>query len=142
MRAVCARSEIGAASCEPIAYDAVTAGGELGGETGHVDPARVGGGEDALDRRDPDRATDFAREVVERRARGDEGTFWIWFWYVEALACAGRVARAHLVFEKMLTYANLLGLYSEHIDALGNFPQAFTHLALISAAITLDQELR
>jgi GH15 family glucan-1,4-alpha-glucosidase len=77
---------------------------------------------------------------------GDEGTFTICsFWYVEALARAGRVDEARLVFEKMLTYANHLGLYSEEIGAtgelLGNFPQAFTHLALISAAANLDRQL-
>jgi GH15 family glucan-1,4-alpha-glucosidase len=78
--------------------------------------------------------------------RGDEGTFSICsFWYVEALARAGRVAEARLAFEKMLTYANHLGLYSEEIgptgEQLGNFPQAFTHLALISAAFNLDRQL-
>jgi GH15 family glucan-1,4-alpha-glucosidase len=77
---------------------------------------------------------------------GDEGTFSICtFWYVEALARAGRVDEARLTFEKMLTYANHLGLYSEEIgptgEALGNFPQAFTHLALISAAFYLDRAL-
>jgi len=77
---------------------------------------------------------------------GEEGTFSICtFWYVEALARAGRVEEARLAFEKMLTYANHLGLYSEEIgltgEALGNFPQAFTHLALISAAFYLDREL-
>jgi GH15 family glucan-1,4-alpha-glucosidase len=77
---------------------------------------------------------------------GEEGTFSICsFWYVEAMARAGRVDEARLVFEKMLTYANHLGLYSEEIgpsgEALGNFPQAFTHLALISAATNLDQQL-
>jgi GH15 family glucan-1,4-alpha-glucosidase len=77
---------------------------------------------------------------------GDEGTFSICtFWYVEALSRAGRVEEARLAFEKMLTYANHLGLYSEEIgpsgELLGNFPQAFTHLALISAAINLDREL-
>jgi GH15 family glucan-1,4-alpha-glucosidase len=77
---------------------------------------------------------------------GDEGTFSICtFWYVEALARAGRLDEARLVFEKMLTYANHLGLYSEEIgltgEALGNFPQAFTHLALISAAYCLDRQL-
>jgi GH15 family glucan-1,4-alpha-glucosidase len=77
---------------------------------------------------------------------GDEGTFSICsFWYVEALARAGRLAEARLAFEKMLTYANHLGLYSEEIgptgEQLGNFPQAFTHLALISAAFNLDREL-
>jgi GH15 family glucan-1,4-alpha-glucosidase len=77
---------------------------------------------------------------------GDEGTFSICtFWYVEALTRAGRLAEAQLAFEKMLTYANHLGLYSEEIgssgELLGNFPQAFTHLALISAAVNLDERL-
>jgi GH15 family glucan-1,4-alpha-glucosidase len=77
---------------------------------------------------------------------GEEGTFSICsFWYVEALARAGRVDEARLAFEKMMTYANHLGLYSEEIgpsgEALGNFPQAFTHLALISAAVNLDHQL-
>ncbi|HEX2112592.1 MAG TPA: glycoside hydrolase family 15 protein [Gaiellaceae bacterium] len=78
--------------------------------------------------------------------RGDEGTFSMCsFWYVEALARAGRLDEARLAFEKMLTYANHLGLYSEEIgpsgEALGNFPQAFTHLSLISAAVNLDRSL-
>ena len=78
--------------------------------------------------------------------RGEEGTFSICsFWYVEALARAGYLDEARLAFEKMLTYANHLGLYSEEIgpsgEALGNFPQAFTHLALISAAHNLDRTL-
>ncbi|MFI9612096.1 glycoside hydrolase family 15 protein [Streptomyces sp. NPDC052023] len=77
---------------------------------------------------------------------GDEGTFSICsFWYVEALARAGRLDEARLAFEKMLTYANHLGLYAEEIShtgqQLGNFPQAFTHLALISAAFNLDRAL-
>jgi len=77
---------------------------------------------------------------------GAEGTFSICsFWYVEALARAGRLDEALLVFDKMLTYANHLGLYSEEIgrtgELLGNFPQAFTHLALISAAFNLDRQL-
>jgi GH15 family glucan-1,4-alpha-glucosidase len=77
---------------------------------------------------------------------GDEGTFNLCsFWYVEALTRAGRVAEARTIFEKMLTYANHLGLYAEEIgssgEALGNFPQAFTHLALISAATHLDRTL-
>ena len=76
----------------------------------------------------------------------DEGTFSICtFWYVEALARAGRVDEARLAFEKMLTYANHLGLYAEEIgqtgEALGNFPQAFTHLALISAGHYLNRAL-
>ena len=78
--------------------------------------------------------------------KGDEGTFSICtFWYVEALARAGRLDEARLAFEKMLTYANHLGLYAEEIgptgEALGNFPQAFTHLALISAGHYLDRAL-
>jgi GH15 family glucan-1,4-alpha-glucosidase len=78
--------------------------------------------------------------------KGDEGTFSLCtFWYVDALARSGRLEEARLVFEKMHTYANHLGLYSEEIDAtggqLGNFPQAFSHLSLISAAINLDRQL-
>ncbi|MEW2167847.1 glycoside hydrolase family 15 protein [Streptomyces sp. NPDC007084] len=78
--------------------------------------------------------------------KGEEGTFSICsFWYVEALTRAGRVDDARLAFEKMLTYANHLGLYAEEIghtgEQCGNFPQAFTHLALISAAFNLDRKL-
>jgi GH15 family glucan-1,4-alpha-glucosidase len=78
--------------------------------------------------------------------QGEEGTFSICsFWYVEALSRAGRLDDARLAFEKMLTYANHLGLYSEEIgpsgESLGNFPQAFTHLSLISAAVNLDAQL-
>ncbi|MEV0197836.1 glycoside hydrolase family 15 protein [Nonomuraea sp. NPDC050691] len=78
--------------------------------------------------------------------RGEEGTFSICsFWYVEALVRAGRVEEARLAFEKMLTYANHVGLYAEEIgqngEQQGNFPQAFTHLALISAAFNLDRAL-
>ncbi|MEE1754603.1 glycoside hydrolase family 15 protein [Streptomyces sp. SP18CS02] len=78
--------------------------------------------------------------------RGEEGTFSICsFWYVEALTRAGRPDEARLAFEKMLTYGNHLGLYAEEIgrtgEQTGNFPQAFTHLALISAAFTLDRAL-
>jgi GH15 family glucan-1,4-alpha-glucosidase len=78
--------------------------------------------------------------------RGEEGTFAICsFWYVEALTRAGRLDEARLAFEKMLTYGNHLGLYAEEIsrtgEQQGNFPQAFTHLALISAAFNLDRSL-
>ena len=82
---------------------------------------------------------------------GGEGTFnMCTFWLVEALTRAGRtdgskLDQARLIFEKMLGYGNHLGLYGEetgfHGEALGNFPQAFTHLALISAAYNLDQAL-
>ena len=65
---------------------------------------------------------------------------------VEVLARSGRLDEARLIFEKMLTYANHLGLYAEEIgptgEPLGNFPQAFTHLALISAAFDLDRKLK
>jgi GH15 family glucan-1,4-alpha-glucosidase len=78
--------------------------------------------------------------------QGAEGTFSICsFWYVEALTRAGRLDEARLAFEKMLTYANHLGLYAEEIalngEQQGNFPQAFTHLSLISAAYNLDRAL-
>ena len=78
--------------------------------------------------------------------RGHEGTFSICtFWYVDALARSGRLEQARLVLEKMFTYANHLGLYAEEIgltgEQLGNFPQAFTHLSLINAAITLNHQL-
>jgi GH15 family glucan-1,4-alpha-glucosidase len=78
--------------------------------------------------------------------RGHEGTFSLCtFFYVDALARAGRLTDAELTFQKMHTYANHLGLYSEEIgltgEQLGNFPQAFSHLALINAAINLDYQL-
>jgi len=82
---------------------------------------------------------------------GEEGTFNMCsFWLVEALTRAGRVdpdklTEARLLFERMLGHANHLGLYAEETgrsgQALGNFPQAFTHLALISAAFNLDRSL-
>src|SRR5436309_2494785 len=78
--------------------------------------------------------------------RGSEGTFSICtFWYVDALARSGRLEDARLTFEKMLTYSNHLGLFAEEIgptgEQLGNFPQAFTHLSMINAAINLDAQL-
>jgi GH15 family glucan-1,4-alpha-glucosidase len=77
---------------------------------------------------------------------GGEGSFTACsFWYIECLARAGDLEKAQLLFEKLLGYANHLGLYSEQIGPsgqhLGNFPQAFTHLALISAATYLDRVL-
>ncbi len=84
--------------------------------------------------------------------RSEEGTFNICtFWMVEALTRAGhsdkeKLEQARLMFEQMLTYANHLGLYAEETgprgEALGNFPQAFTHLSLISAAFNLDRALK
>jgi GH15 family glucan-1,4-alpha-glucosidase len=77
---------------------------------------------------------------------GGEGSFTACsFWYIECLARAGELEKAQLLFEKLLGYANHLGLYSEQLGSngrhLGNFPQAFTHLALISAATYLDRVL-
>jgi GH15 family glucan-1,4-alpha-glucosidase len=82
---------------------------------------------------------------------GEEGTFNMCsFWLVEAMTRAGMadpemLDQARLLFERMLGYANHLGLYAEQTssqgEALGNFPQAFTHLALISAAFNLDRNL-
>jgi GH15 family glucan-1,4-alpha-glucosidase len=77
---------------------------------------------------------------------GDEGTFSMCsFWYVECLSRLGDLRQARFIFEKMLGYANHVGLYSEELgrrgEHLGNFPQAFTHLALISAAYDLDRRL-
>ena len=89
--------------------------------------------------------------VTADGVRGDEGTFNICtFWLVEALTRAGKVfpSRLHearLMFEQMLGYSNHLGLFAEETgqsgEALGNYPQAFTHLALISAAFNLDRAL-
>src|SRR5580658_8155896 len=86
------------------------------------------------------------------RATGDglpgrEGTFSICtFWLADVLAKMGKLGRSRLIFEKMLTYANHLGLYAEEIgptgEAMGNFPQAFTHLGLINAAFALDRAQR
>ena len=78
--------------------------------------------------------------------KSGEGTFSLCtFWYVECLARAGYIEKARLCFEKMLGYANHLGLYGEQIgfqgEHLGNFPQAFTHLGLISAAYNLNKQL-
>jgi GH15 family glucan-1,4-alpha-glucosidase len=77
---------------------------------------------------------------------GEEGTFNMCsFWYVEALARSGDVDQARFIFEKILGYASPLGLYSEELgptgEHLGNFPQAFSHIALISAAHCLDRSL-
>jgi GH15 family glucan-1,4-alpha-glucosidase len=90
------------------------------------------------------------RYQTERAApdglEGGEGSFSLCsFWLVECLTQAGRLDEARLALEKMFSYANHLGLYAEQIghsgEALGNFPQAFTHLALISAAVHLDRAL-
>jgi GH15 family glucan-1,4-alpha-glucosidase len=77
---------------------------------------------------------------------GREGTFSMCsFWYVECLARANDLKKARFIFEKALGYANHLGLYAEQLgpsgEHLGNFPQALTHIALISAAWALDERL-
>jgi GH15 family glucan-1,4-alpha-glucosidase len=77
---------------------------------------------------------------------GEEGTFNMCsFWYIEALAKGGQLDLAVESFEKMIGYANHLGLFSEELgkkgEHLGNFPQAFTHLALISAAVEINKQL-
>lgn len=77
---------------------------------------------------------------------GGEGTFNMCsFWYVECLARAGDTKQARFMFEKMLGYANHVGLYAEELGSdgrqLGNFPQAFTHLGLISAAYSINRNL-
>jgi GH15 family glucan-1,4-alpha-glucosidase len=77
---------------------------------------------------------------------GDEGTFSMCsFWYVECLSRSGDLEKARFIFEKAIGYANHLGLYAEELgpqgEHLGNFPQAFTHLGLISAAYDLDRRL-
>ena len=76
--------------------------------------------------------------------RGREGSFTACsFWFIECLARSHQLDKARLLFDKMLGYANHVGLYSEQLGSsgqhLGNFPQAFTHLALISAATYLDR---
>ena len=77
---------------------------------------------------------------------GPEGTFSVCtFWYVECLALSGQLEKARFYFEKMLGYANHLGLYSEQLgfegQHLGNFPQTYTHTGLIGAAFNLNRQL-
>jgi len=88
----------------------------------------------------------YRENAADDGLKGVEGTFSICsFWLVEALTRAGKLEEARQNLEQMLTYANHLGLYSEEVgplgEAFGNFPQAFTHLALISACHALDQAL-
>jgi GH15 family glucan-1,4-alpha-glucosidase len=115
---------------------------------GPADPRVIG----TLDRTIDELVSDsLVRRYDSRRGakdglHGREGTFSLCtFWLVECLTRAGRLDEARLVFEKMFTYANHLGLYAEEIgpsgEALGNFPQAFTHLSLITAAFNLDRAL-
>ena len=85
-------------------------------------------------------------EAFSDELAGGEGTFSICsFWYIECISRMGDLQRARYLFEKMLGYSNDLGLFSEQLGAkgefLGNVPQAFTHLAMISAAYDLDRRL-
>lgn len=84
--------------------------------------------------------------IKEAGLHADEGTFSLCsFWYIECLSRAGYVSKARFYFEKMLGYTNHLGLFSEQLgfqgEHLGNFPQGFTHLGLISAAHNLNLQL-
>ena len=85
-------------------------------------------------------------EDTDEGFSGEEGTFTICsFWLVSALTEIGEVERARTLCTKLLCYANPLHLYAEEIDPdsglhLGNFPQAFTHLALINAVVHLIEE--
>jgi GH15 family glucan-1,4-alpha-glucosidase len=88
----------------------------------------------------------YLENAADDGLKGVEGTFSICsFWLVEALTRAGKLEEARQNLDQMLTYANHLGLYSEEVgplgEAYGNFPQAFTHLALIRACQALDQAL-
>jgi GH15 family glucan-1,4-alpha-glucosidase len=85
-------------------------------------------------------------EAASDGLKSGEGTFSMCtFWYIECLSRSGQMQKARLYFEKMIGYANHLGLYSEQLgfqgEHLGNFPQAFTHLGLISAALNLNDRL-
>ncbi|MFH1327389.1 MAG: glycoside hydrolase family 15 protein [Candidatus Bathyarchaeota archaeon] len=79
---------------------------------------------------------------------GEEGVFNICsFWFIRCLSLLGRLKDARKTFEKMLKYTNHLGLFAEETnltsgEMLGNFPQAFTHIGLINAAVELDRLLR
>lgn len=86
------------------------------------------------------------KEAAPDGLKTGEGTFSMCtFWYIECLSRSGQLQKARLFFEKMIGYANHLGLYSEQLglqgEHLGNFPQAFTHLGLISAALNLNKRL-
>jgi GH15 family glucan-1,4-alpha-glucosidase len=88
----------------------------------------------------------YRTEEAPDGLRGEEGTFTVCsFWYIEAVARSGDIEQARLLFEKILGYANALGLYSEQLSPrgrqLGNFPQALTHIGLISAAYDLNRRL-
>jgi GH15 family glucan-1,4-alpha-glucosidase len=110
--------------------------------SGEVLDDTVRGVERAL--RDGDYLRRYSLEDTDDGLQGEEGAFLICsFWLVDALLCTGRAEVARDLFERLLEQANDVGLYAEEIDPtshafLGNFPQAFTHLALINSAINLD----
>jgi GH15 family glucan-1,4-alpha-glucosidase len=85
------------------------------------------------------------RYLAEDGLEGEEGTFLLCtFWLAEALALAGEVERASVVFERAINYVNDVGLLAEEVDAasgdlLGNFPQAFSHIGLVNAAWAISQ---
>ena len=76
---------------------------------------------------------------------GDEGAFFMCsFWLVDALAHCGEVEKAQRLFERLLSFSSACGLFSEEVDVrtgelLGNYPQAFTHLALVGAAVNIER---
>jgi GH15 family glucan-1,4-alpha-glucosidase len=85
-------------------------------------------------------------EATDNGSSSEDGTFSMCsFWLVECLTQAGWLEEARLALEKMFSYSNHLGLYAEKVgpsgEALGNFPQAFCHLSLITAAVRLDRAL-
>ncbi|MEJ7646528.1 MAG: hypothetical protein WKF87_18160 [Chryseolinea sp.] len=89
--------------------------------------------------------TDYRTDEKLDGLKGVEGTFSMCtFWHVECHSRAGQLNKARLYFEKMLGYANHVGLYAEMLgfqgEHLGNFPQAFTHLGLITAALSLNHQ--
>src|SRR5215210_911374 len=144
---------------EGALLDRARPGGEARARAGR---ARQGRGVGAVPRRDPrrrdgagrERGEDGVRAVVRQRndeglnadgLEGEEGTFTICsFWLVSCLARAGEVDRAQELFDQLASYATDLGLLAEEIDTanseqLGNFPQAFSHIGLITAAYEIDK---
>ena len=107
--------------------------------TGTIDAVRRELGHDGLISR-------YSTDATDDGLSGTEGQFLACsFWLVEALALNGRQADARQLFERLLALRNDLGLYAEEYDVargrqVGNFPQAFTHLALINAARVLSGE--
>jgi GH15 family glucan-1,4-alpha-glucosidase len=87
----------------------------------------------------------YRMDESEDGLRGEEGAFFLSsFWLVDALAHTGDLEQAERRFERLLHFASPLGLFSEEVDVrsgqlLGNFPQAFTHLALVGAAVNMER---